>query len=107
MLPINPSANLFVFGKSNVHHNTIGGACGELKMLLKNTCEGVHLILTLLAISLPASKFTKSFHVRVFHVLMGGVCFSDMGGGSFLSGGTPWGPSILVGGGGGSKKIKR
>ena len=29
---------------------------------------------------------------------MGGVCFSDMGGGSFLSGGTPWGPSILVGG---------
>ena len=38
---------------------------------------------------------------------MGGVCFSDMGGGSFLSGGTPWGPSILVGGGGGgSKKSK-
>ena len=33
---------------------------GELKMLLKNTCEGVHLIVKLLAISLQASKFTKN-----------------------------------------------
>ena len=37
----------------------IGGACGELNMLSENNCEGVHLILTLPAISLPASKFTK------------------------------------------------
>ena len=37
---------------------------------------------------------------------MGGVCFSDMGGGSFLSGEYPMG-AIDFGGGGGSKKIKR
>ena len=37
----------------------IGGAWGELKMLLKNTCEGVQLIVKLLAISLQACKFTK------------------------------------------------
>ena len=36
------------------------GAWGELKMLSKNTCEGVHLIVKLLAISLQASKFTKN-----------------------------------------------
>ena len=35
-------------------------AWGELKMLSKNTCEGVHLIVKLLAISLQASKFTKN-----------------------------------------------
>ena len=33
---------------------------GELKMLSKNTCEGVHLIVKLPAISLQASKFTKN-----------------------------------------------
>ena len=38
----------------------IGGAGGELKMLLKNTCEGSHLIVKLPAISLQASKFTKN-----------------------------------------------
>ena len=37
-----------------------GGACGELKMLLKNTYEGVHLIVKLPAISLQPSKFTKN-----------------------------------------------
>ena len=36
------------------------GAWGELKMLLKNTCEGVHLIVKLPAISLQACKFTKN-----------------------------------------------
>ena len=33
---------------------------GELKMLSKNTCEGVHLIVKLPAISLQASKFIKN-----------------------------------------------
>ena len=33
---------------------------GELKMMSKNTCEGVHLIKKLPAISLQASKFTKN-----------------------------------------------
>ena len=33
---------------------------GGIKMLLKITCEGVHLIVKLLAISLQASKFTKN-----------------------------------------------
>ena len=35
-------------------------AWGELKMLSKNTCEGVHLIVKLPAISLQASKFTEN-----------------------------------------------
>ena len=38
----------------------MGGAWGELKMLSKNTCGGVHLIVKLLAISLQAFKFTKN-----------------------------------------------
>ena len=33
---------------------------GELKTLLKNTCERVHLLVKLLAISLQACKFTKN-----------------------------------------------
>ena len=33
-----------------------GGSMGEFKMLSKNTCEGVHLIAKLLAMSLQASK---------------------------------------------------
>ena len=37
-----------------------GGSMGELKMLLKITCEGVHLIVKLLAISLQASKCTQN-----------------------------------------------
>ena len=36
------------------------GAWGELKMLSKDTCEGVHLIVKLPAISLQACKFTKN-----------------------------------------------
>ena len=34
-------------------------AWGRLKMLSKNTCDGVYLIVKLLAISLKACKFTK------------------------------------------------
>ena len=33
---------------------------GELKMLSKNICEGIHLKVKLLAISLQVSKFTKN-----------------------------------------------
>ena len=33
---------------------------GELKMLLKSACEGVHLIVKLSAISLQACKFAKN-----------------------------------------------
>ena len=36
------------------------GAWVELKMLSKNTCEGVHLIVNLPAISLQACEFTKN-----------------------------------------------
>ena len=38
----------------------MGGGGGGLKMLLKNTCEGVHLIVKLPAIILQACKFTKN-----------------------------------------------
>ena len=37
---------------------------GELKMLSKNTCEGLHLIKKLPAISLQASKFTARMPPR-------------------------------------------
>ena len=37
-----------------------GGSMGELKMLSKNTNEGVHLIKKLPAIRLQVSKFTKN-----------------------------------------------
>ena len=37
-----------------------GGGVGGLKMPLKNTCEGVHLIVKLPAIILQACKFTKN-----------------------------------------------
>ena len=36
------------------------GEHGGLKIVPKNTCEGVHLIVTLPAISLQACKFTKN-----------------------------------------------
>ena len=38
----------------------MGEACGGLKMLSKNTCEGVNLIVKLPAISLQACKFTEN-----------------------------------------------
>ena len=44
----------------------MGGAWGELKMLSKNTCKGVHFIVKLLAISLQASKFTKNELLRTY-----------------------------------------
>ena len=46
------------WGLESVH----GGKHGEqgLKVLLKNACEGVHLLVTLPAISLQAYKFTKN-----------------------------------------------
>ena len=96
------------------------GRGGGLKMLLKNTCEGVFLIVKLLAISLQACKFTKITKIYNFftHILQGFLldfkllfivvfleiiswkgasffsgewgCFSD-GGTSFLSGRCiPW-----------------
>ena len=37
-----------------------GGAWGGLKLLLKNICEGVHLLVKLPAIGLQACKFTKN-----------------------------------------------
>ena len=40
--------------------STHGGSMGELKMLSKNTCEGINLIVKLPAISLQACKFTKN-----------------------------------------------
>ena len=49
---------LFKFdrGLKSIHR----GSMGQLKMLSKNTCEGVHLIVKLPAISLQACKFTKN-----------------------------------------------
>ena len=44
----------------------IGGAWGELKMLAKNTCEGVHLIVKLLAIRLLASKFIENDFLHTY-----------------------------------------
>ena len=48
-----------------------GGSMGEHKMLSKNTCEGVHFIVKLPAIILPASKFTKNelLHTYISSIL--------------------------------------
>ena len=43
-----------------------GGAWGELKIPSKNTCEGVHLMVKLPAISLQASKFTKNELLHIY-----------------------------------------
>ena len=42
------------------------GEHGGLKMLLKNTCEGGHLIVKLPAISLEACKFTKNDFLYIY-----------------------------------------
>ena len=42
----------------SIHEGSIGGG-GGLKMLSKNTFEGVHLLIKLPTISLQAYKFTK------------------------------------------------
>ena len=60
------------WGGGFLSQNVEGGvAWGELKMLSKNTCEGVHLIVKLPAISLQASKFTKNelFHTYFSRIL--------------------------------------
>ena len=43
-------------GLESIHR----GSMGELKMVLKNTCEGVHLLLKFPAISLHVCIFTKN-----------------------------------------------
>ena len=57
-------ANYTGFPTCVVNMGDEGGAqvktWGELKMLSKNTCEGVYLIVKLPGISLQASKFTKN-----------------------------------------------
>ena len=45
-------------GRGGLSQN-MAAAWGKLKMLSKNACEGVHLIVKLPVISLKASKFTK------------------------------------------------
>ena len=42
----------------------MGGALAVLKMLSEKMCEGVHLIVKLLAINLEACKFSKN---ELFH----------------------------------------
>ena len=43
-----------------------GGACGRLKTLLKNTSQGVHLLVKLSAISLQVCKFTKNELLHIY-----------------------------------------
>ena len=50
------SSSKFDGGLRSIH----GGIMGELKMLSKNTCHGVHLIVKLPAISLQACSFIKN-----------------------------------------------
>ena len=62
----------------------------ELKMLSKTACEGVHLILKLLAISLQASKFAKNellhtYFSRILARFEVAICAFSRG--LFLSGG--------------------
>ena len=44
----------------------MGGSKGELKMLSKNTCERVHFIAKLPAVSLQASKLKMNFFTHIF-----------------------------------------
>ena len=52
-------------GLKSIH----GGSMMGLKIMLKNTSGGVHLIVKLLAISLQACKFTKN--VLFTHIFQG------------------------------------
>ena len=54
---IGGSSSKFDGGLKSIHGGSTGGG---LKLLLKNTCEGVHLIVKLPAIILQACKFTKN-----------------------------------------------
>ena len=60
-------------GLKSIHGAAWEGGGGGLKMLLKNTCEGVYLIVKLPAISLQACKFTKITKIYNFftHILQG------------------------------------
>ena len=65
-------------------------------MLSKNTCEGIHLIIKLPAISVQAYKFTKNeflhtYFSKIFNGSGGGGGGVQMGGASFLGGGAPHG----------------
>ena len=89
------------------------GTWGKLKILSKNTCEGVHLTVKLLPISLKACKCTHIFQgfwlafKLLFISWKGVLCFNGGGGGGvvfqmkgfiFKWRGAPW-ASVLVGGG--------
>ena len=54
------------FDGVGVLSQNMGGTLGQLKMLSKNTCEGVQLIVKLPAIGLQASKFTKNELLRTY-----------------------------------------
>ena len=54
------SSSKFDRGLQSVYGGEGGEDMGRLKMLLKNTWEGVHLIVKLSAKSLQACKFTKN-----------------------------------------------
>ena len=66
-------------------------------MLSKNTCEGIHLIIKLPAISVQAYKFTKNEFLHTYFSKIfngsggGGGGEVQMGGASFLGGGAPHG----------------
>ena len=55
-LEVGVGSSKFDRGLKSIHR----GSMGQLKMLSKNTCERVHLIVKLPAISLQACKFTKN-----------------------------------------------
>ena len=57
----------FLWGLKTIHGRSMGG----VKMLSKNTCEGVHLIVKLPAIGLQAWKFTKNelLHIYISRIL--------------------------------------
>ena len=74
-------------------------------MLSKNTCEGIHLIIKLPAISVQAYKFTKNEFLHTYFSKIFNGSGGGGGGGSdggcfiFRWGCTPWGgTSVLIGG---------
>ena len=103
----------------------VGGGGGGVKTLLKNTYEGVHLLVKLSAISLQACKFTKNKLLHAYfsrilarfwvicwdfprnHFMEGGSRFN--GGNSFLSwgGGRPIGRHQFCRGRGGFENDRR
>ena len=56
-------------GLESIHRGDWGGGEGG-KILLKNICEGVHMLVKLPAISLQACKFTKNeLHIYFSRIL--------------------------------------